>query len=75
VRRREPEHIPIDAEDQRVVGAAHPRGILGDCVEYRLKMRRRARDHAQDLAGRRLLLLRLLQAFLELPAPGGFVLQ
>ena len=38
------------------VDAAHPGGVLGHGVQDRLEVGRRARDHAQDLGGRRLLL-------------------
>ena len=39
---------------------AQPQRALGDRVEHRLHVGRRARDHAQDLADRRLLLERFL---------------
>src|SRR6266511_457404 len=41
--------------------ATQPHGALHDHVEHRLHVRRRAGDHAQDLAARPLLLQRLRQ--------------
>ena len=46
----------------RAKGASHSvGGALGDGIEHGLHVGRRARDHAQDLADRRLLLQRILQ--------------
>src|SRR5262249_49934881 len=68
--------------EPRVIGLAQPCRAADDRVEDRLHVAERARDHPEDLAGRRLLLERLrlaLQrpgpALLELTPPGGFVLQ
>jgi len=44
---------PIDGAEE---GTAQPYGALGDGLEDRLHVGRRAADHAEDLGGRRLLL-------------------
>src|SRR5262249_40180769 len=44
-----------------VVGPAHARGAFGHCGEDWLKLSRRPADHPKDLAGGRLLFLRLNQ--------------
>ena len=49
----------------RVSRAAQPRRVLRDRVEHRLDVRRRAGDHPQDLARRRLLLQRFLAVSLN----------
>src|SRR5262249_19620188 len=56
-------HFPLgvalsDAES-RARSLTEPAGIPNDRVEDRLNISRRTRNHAQDLAGRRLLLKRL----------------
>src|SRR5215467_3175196 len=50
---------PVYSVDVSVDRATQPDGVLYDRVENRLHVRRRARDHSEDLAGRRLLLERL----------------
>ena len=55
------QHVAVDQEHARVRRLAQVRGALGDGVEHRLHVGRRARDDAQDLADRRLLLERVLQ--------------
>ena len=52
--------LAIEREYQAVSGVTKARRSLGDGVEHRLHVRRRAADHLQDLAGRRLPLERLL---------------
>ena len=42
-----------------VVDPTNPRRALGNGIEHRLHVRRRAGDHLQDLGGRRLLIERL----------------
>ena len=64
--RHDSKHITIDATDHASVASHKPRGVLGDGIQHRLNIRRRAGDHAQDLARRRLLLQRFLE-FLEQP--------
>ena len=54
--------LPLQAEDGRVQRPAHPRGVLArSSSNDRLEVGRRAGDHPQDLARRRLLLERLGQ--------------
>ena len=53
------EGVTIDTEDDDVRSLAKPRGVVGHGVEDGLEVGRRARDHPQDLARRRLLLQRL----------------
>ena len=55
--RDEPEGVagPLGTID-RVVRIAQPRCALRHCIQHRLQIGRRAADHAQDLAGRGLLL-------------------
>ena len=57
----QPQDVPVQAEDDRIRGAADPRGVLGHRVHDRLEIGRRAGDHPQDLGGRRLLLQGLRQ--------------
>ena len=52
---------PVDQVHRRDRRVAQARGALGDRVEHRLHVGRRARDHAQDLADRRLLVERVLR--------------
>ena len=56
VMRYEVKHITLEPDRTSIVGAAQPHRALGDRVEDRLNVGRRARDDAQDLACRRLLL-------------------
>ena len=58
--------IIFDPLDKGIVGVAQPRGTLGDGVQHRLNVRRRAGDHAKDLARGGLLLQRFGE-FLEQP--------
>ncbi len=53
VRRDEPLHLAIEQEEVRVERVAQPDRTLGDRVEHGLHVRRRARDHLEDLARRR----------------------
>src|SRR5688572_16397276 len=52
--------LTVDKNDIRDLGAADARGALGHRVQDRLHVRGRARNNAQDLADRHLLLERLL---------------
>ena len=66
---RRTKRVPIDQQHSRERRIAQVRGPLGDRVEHRLHVGGRARDHAQDLADRRLLFQRVLQfvgAFVDL---------
>src|SRR5207247_309965 len=51
--------LTVEAGDRGHLGLAQPDRAFADDVEYRLQVRRRSGDHAQDLAGRRLLFERL----------------
>ena len=53
------ERIAFDESDDRIVRIADARGVLGNGVQHRLKIRRRAGDDTQDLTRRGLLLQRL----------------
>src|SRR5262245_53982123 len=53
---REVEQSAIEAKDRRELSIAEPCRAPYDCIEHWLDVGRRARDGAQDLAGRRLLL-------------------
>jgi len=62
--------VALHEDHPPVVDAAEPYGAGDDCVEHGLGVGRRTRDDIQDLAGGRLLFLRLNQlaiARLELP--------
>ena len=48
--------IILDSEHPAGYGLAQPGGTRRDSIEYGLHVRRRLTDHAEDLAGRRLLL-------------------
>jgi hypothetical protein len=64
--------IPLEAMDRDVISVAEPCSTCRQLVERRLQLRRRAADHAQDLAHGGFLLQRLGQlagARFELP-PG-----
>ena len=57
----QPVNLAVDTVDFRVFCLAEPRSTFRDSIQHRVKIRRRARDDAQDLARRRLLLERLRQ--------------
>ena len=57
-------NVTLDAINLSIICVTQPRGILCNHIQYRLNIRRRAGDDAQDFARRRLLLQRLLE-FLE----------
>src|SRR5262249_4546509 len=59
VMRDEGQPVAVDAEDRRVDRRAEAGGALGNRVEHGLDIRRRVGDHAQDLAGGRLLIERV----------------
>ena len=49
--RRAAQQVAIDTQDRDIFSVAEFRRPLGDAVEHGLDIRRRARDHAQDVAG------------------------
>ena len=49
------QHVAVDHHDARVRRVAQMRRAFGHRLQHRLNVGRRARDHAQDLADRRLL--------------------
>ena len=51
----------LNKPDYCVIRPAYSRCILGDRIQHRLDVSRRARDHAKNFTGRSLLLKRLLQ--------------
>ena len=53
------EAFTVELEHRAEETVAQPDGAADDCVEHRLDVGRRAADHPQDLARRRLLLERL----------------
>ena len=57
--RHQAQVFPSRRKIEQSIATAHPGGILGDDVQDRLEIGRRARDDPQDLACRRLLLQRL----------------
>ena len=59
--RHQTQVLAFQTEDRRIRRPAHPGGVLGDGLHDRLQIGRRARDHPQDLARRRLLLQRLFR--------------
>src|SRR5688572_31880290 len=63
---RAPKYIAIELADNGIIRLAQARGVFGHSIQYRLDLRRRTGDHAQNLARRRLLLQRLLE-FVEQP--------
>jgi hypothetical protein len=68
------EDVAVDQQDARVGRVAQERRPLGDDVEHRLHVGRRARDHAQDLGDGRLLLERvrqLVRALVDLALEAG----
>src|SRR6516225_1989268 len=56
--------VTIDAVDDSILCATNTSGVLGNCIEHRLNICRRAGDDAKNFARRCLLLQRLLE-FLE----------
>ena len=56
-----PEHLVIDDGDLDNMCPANVGGVLGNRVQHRLHVTRRIGDHAENVADRGLLLLRLLQ--------------
>jgi hypothetical protein len=67
----------VHAKNARVIGLANASRTRGYRVESRKEIRRRATDHVQDLAGRRLLFVRLNQLAvtrLEFPQRLGLAL-
>src|SRR5215472_2779080 len=57
----EMKELPVVAGDNGVLASAQPTGAPNDGVKHGLHVGRRTGDHAQDLAGRRLLLQRLFR--------------
>ena len=51
MRRDKPKFIAVSTPDRRIARIAESRGGLGDDVEDRLKVRRRAGDDAKNLIG------------------------
>ena len=56
-----PQLVTLGEIDRRRRSVAKLNGSLGDRIQHRLHVGRRARDHAQDFADRRLLLERVLE--------------
>src|SRR5207247_4292327 len=54
----DPQEVPVEAEDERLVPLAQPDRVLGQRLEDRLEIERGPPDHLEQLAGRRLLLER-----------------
>ena len=61
LRRQQAEHVAVGQVHRRDRRVAQAGGALRDRLEHRLHVGRRARDHAQDFADRRLLLERFLR--------------
>src|SRR4029077_11128260 len=61
--RRQDHLIAFEKANSCVVGPAHPSRTLGDGVQHRLDVSRRASNDAQYFTGRSLLLQRLLELF------------
>ena len=61
IHRHVPQHFPVDPIYRRVDGIAQSGGALHDRVKDRLHVRRRARNDAENVRCRRLLLQRLLR--------------
>ena len=65
--RREPvvgcraKYLAVKPQDDSTLSAAQPRRVLHEGFEHWLEVERRAADHLEHLAGRRLLLQRLGQ--------------
>ena len=51
-----PECISVKPTNNGIIGLTKPRSIFRNHVQHRLNIRRRTRDHAQDLTRCRLLL-------------------
>jgi hypothetical protein len=64
--RRQDHLIALDKANSCVVGPAHSCRALRNRIKHRLNVGRRAGDHTQDFARRRLLLQRFLK-FLKQP--------
>jgi hypothetical protein len=64
----------VKPEDGSQLGAAEAVGTGRDGLEHRLGIGRRARDHTQDLAGRRLLLQGVGQGLLQSLALAGLLI-
>ena len=52
--RRKTQKIAIDAKDGSIFRVTESRSSLGNRIEHKLKLGRRAGDHPKDVAGRRL---------------------
>jgi hypothetical protein len=50
------DQLTVETKDRREESSAEPVGALGDGIEDTLQLRRRAGDHAQDVACRCLML-------------------
>ena len=61
VRGHQPEAVPLQQADVGVLGPTDSGGALGDRVQHRLQLGRRAGDDAEHPGGRGLLLQRLEQ--------------
>src|SRR5262245_25057196 len=61
MRSHKPILFAVGAPNSRVAGIAQARSVFSHGVQHRLDVRRRAGDHAQDLAGPGLLCETLLQ--------------
>ncbi|HWO91801.1 MAG TPA: hypothetical protein VNP53_07505, partial [Methylomirabilota bacterium] len=59
------EQLAVELTERTEESVAQLHGAPDDRVEHRLGIGRRARDHTQDLAGRRLLLQRVGQSLLQ----------
>ena len=59
--------LAVEPEKRAEIGLAKAQRVGRDRVEYRLHIRRRPADHAQDLAGRGLLLQRLREVAVARP--------
>ena len=64
--RNHSQHVTVNLHDVSIGCSAKTRGILRDNIQYRLDIRRRAGDDAQNFARRGLLFQRLVE-FLEQP--------
>ena len=64
--------LAVELKECAEESVAQSHSASDDRVEDRLHVSLRPADDVQDLAGRRLLLQRLRQAFLELACPGAF---
>ena len=57
----EMQSVALAQEQSRIIGLAKPRDRLGECIEYRLQIERRATDDLENIGGGGLLLQRLAQ--------------